>query len=224
MKDTKSNPDLSAFLRLVLNRVVGNIKVAYDTKRWEKFLGNSPAGVRTMLLWALSARNVKPSDKLNRNTVEEIRSSGILMLEEVKEHSGEKYTINVPLILLRLRDVFDDYLDPVRIFDDREFEKVMTGLRILRQNMLVGVGKSETTYRELYPYALGYDEDLDQVVPIQRLSEIFTEGPSVTHASIHKYSMTALPIMNFPDGTIDISKVFMSLHLVSLTTKHREDI
>jgi hypothetical protein len=187
LKDTEAKVDLSDFLRCVLSRVVDNIKDAYEVSAWEYFLGKSPVGVRTMVLWAMCGKQVSLDDKLNGITVREARSSGILTLEEVEE-SPTLYTINVPLVLLRalnktLRDVPDEYLDPVHIFDDREFEKAMCGLRILRQNLLVGMGKKTATYRELYPYAIGYKKDLDREIEIRKLEAVWTDGNPAINAT-----------------------------------------
>ena len=46
----------------------------------------------------------------------------------------------------------------------------------LRQNLLVGIEKKTATYRELYPYAIGYDAELDQEIPLQRLNIVFADG------------------------------------------------
>ena len=188
---TMPKQNLEEFLSGVMDSVVDEVKTTYGTKNWDDFLGGSPTGVRNMILWALSAKEVSLTDRLNGITVEQARATGILMLEEVKDSHPTKYIINIPLVLLRalnkeLRDVPDDYLNPVRSIDDREFEKVMSTLRILRQNMLVNIGKKTATYRELYPHALGYDEDLDQEVPLKRLEEVWVDGSSAAHDSMHR--------------------------------------
>jgi hypothetical protein len=178
-----------------------------------------------MILWALSAKEVALTNRLNGITVEKAHATGILMLEEAKNSYPTKYIINVPLVLLRalnkkLRDVQDDCLNPVRSIDDREFEKVMSALRVLRQNMLVNIGKKTATYRELYPHALGYDEDLDQEVPLKRLEEVWVDGSSAAHDSMHHHSMNAVPVLNGQQKTIDISKVLF-LYPLLLTLKCR---
>jgi len=145
LKDTEVKADLTNFLSNVLSRVVDNIKDGYGVKTWQNLLGRSAVGVRTMVLWALCEKKVSLEDKLNGITVREASSSGILMLEESKGFSGY-YTIVLPLVLLRalnknLQDIGDEYLDPVRKFNWEEFEKAMSGLRVLRQNLLFGIGK-----------------------------------------------------------------------------------
>jgi hypothetical protein len=212
LSDTESKTDLAEFLSSVLNKVVDTIKDAYDTKTWDVFLGNSPVGVRTMVFWALCGKRVSLEDRLNGISVKEARSSGILMLSEV-EGSPNTYVILLPLVLLRalnksICDIDDKFLDPVHIFDDREFEKAMCGLRVLRQNLLVGMGKKMVTYRELYPYALGTKEVLDRQIKLSKLEVVFPDGSSATHDSIHKYPPTAIPVLNCTEETLDATEVF----------------
>ena len=223
---TQPKPDLAEFLRGLLNLVVDDVKATYNTQKWDMLLGGTREGVRRMVLWSLSRKQVALTDRLNGITVEQARATGILMLEEVKDSHEERYTINMPLILLQainrtLNDVPDEHLDPVHIIDDQEFEKVMTTLRILRQNMLVNIGKKTATYRELYPHALGYDKDLDQEVPLKRLEEVWVDGSSAARHSMHLYPMNAVPVLNGQQKTIDISKVSFLFPLL-LTLEYRE--
>lgn len=98
------------------------------------------------------------------------------------------------------------FLNPVRKVDEKEFKKVMTGLRILRQNMFFKMGRKTVTYRELYPHAIGYDEDLDQEIELKPLFQLSVDGSSARHDSLHKYSMTEVPVLNFTKKTIDLTK------------------
>jgi len=224
---TTPKKNFEEFLSGVMDSVVDSVKTAYGTKNWEDFLGGSPTGVRNMILLALSAKEVSLTDRLNGITVEQARASGILMLEEVKGSYPTKYIINVPLVLLRalnkeLRDVQDEYLNPVRSIDDREFEKVLSALRVLRQNMLVAIGKKTATYRELYPHALGYDEDLDLEVPLKKLEEVWVNGSSAAHDSMHHSPMNAVPVLKSQEKVIDISQVHFYFPTF-LILKCRED-
>jgi len=203
--------DLKEFLSGVLDSVVDEVQNTYGTKKWDDFFSGSPNGVRNMILWALSGKEVSLRDKLNGITVEQACSTGILMLEEVKGSYPTKYIINVPLVLLQalnkqLRDVRDSDLNPVRIIDDREFERVMSTLRTMRQNMLVKSGNKTATYRELYPHALGYDEDLDQEIPLQKLEDIRVDGSSAKHDSMHQFPMNAIPVLDCPQKVMDVSQ------------------
>lgn len=74
--------------------------------------------------------------------------------------------------------------------------------------MLVSIGAT-CTYRDLYPNALGYSQDLDQVIEIQRLSEVWTEGDPASHDSMHKYPVTAVPVVDCATETIDLTKVII---------------
>jgi len=204
-----------------LNKVTDEIKGAYDTERWNNLLGGTRVGVRTMLLWALSSAQVALTDKLNGITVEEARNTGILMLEEVT--GEERYTISMPLTLLRainktLKDIDipDEDLDPVRTINDKEFEKVMTTLRRLRQNMLVKKGQKTATYRELYPHALGYKEDLDQEIPLMEIEAVQANGSNAKHDSMHHSPMDAVPVLHNQKKTIDISQGGILMHNVPM--------
>jgi hypothetical protein len=216
--------DLQEFLSGVLKLVVDEVKNTYGTESWEYLLPGcgSQTGVRNMILWALSSKEVSLTDKLNGITVEQALKTGILMLQEVKDNPT-KHTINVPLVLLRAlnkglgEDIPDEFLNPVHNIDDREFEKAMTILRVLRQNMLVATGKKTATYRELYPHAIGYDEDLDQEVPLKRLEVVMVDGSSAAHDLMHYSPMTAVPVCNCKQKTIDISQVSFLSPLFSLS-------
>jgi len=229
MMNAKQKEDISNFLRDILNSVVDDVKGAYGTDNWNKFLGGvhkedhegTYVGVRTMVLWALSGQKVALTDKLNGITVEEARNTGILMLEEVT--GEERYTISMPLTLLRainktLKDIDipDEDLDPVRTINDKEFEKVMTTLRRLRQNMLVKKGRKTATYRELYPHALGYKEDLDQEIPLQELPEVWANGSNAKHESMHNFSMNQVPVLHNQKKTIDMSQGGIFMHNVPM--------
>ena len=136
-----------------MDSVVDSVKTTYGTKNWEDFLGGSPTGVRNMILWALSAKEVSLTDRLNGITVEQARATGILMLEEVKGSHPTKYIINVPLV------------------------------------------------------ALGYDEDLDWEVPLKKLEEVWVDGSSAVHDSMHYSPMNAVPVLKSQEKVIDISQV-----------------
>ena len=186
--------------------VVEQIAKSYDTEKWNNLL-HSEVGVRTMLLWALAGKEVGLKDMLNGISVEDARDTGILMLEPVS-NSREKYTLKVPLALLRainlgLNDIEDSYLDPIPGVDDRAFERAMNGLRLLRQKLFVKAGRKKATYRELYPHALGYAEDLDQEVNLKELQEVLVDGSSARHESIHKYPLDAIPVQRFKTPTVN---------------------
>jgi len=66
--------------------------------------------------------------------------------------------------------------------------------------------KKTASYRELYPYAIGYKEDLDREVPLCKLQAVLTDGISGSHASIHKYPAREIPVINCTSKTIDATK------------------
>jgi len=201
--------------------VVDDVKEVYRTEKWQKLLGKSRKGVRQMVLWALSKKEVDLEDRLNGITVEQARATGILMLEKVNNSNEEKYTINVPMILLRainkeLKDIPDKCLDTLSSIDDREFERVVATLRVLRQNMLVAMKVTTATYRDLYPNALGHNEDLDQKIQLNKLEEVWTNGKSSKHDSIHRHKLNAVPILYSTNQNIDLSKGGFYVHNVHM--------
>jgi len=107
-------------------------------------------------------------------------------------------------------------LDTVHTNDDKEFEKGMTTIIRLRQNMLVKKGRKTATYRELYPHALGYKEDLDQEIPLQELSEVCANGSNARHDSMHNFSVNEVPVLHNQKKTIDISQGGIFIHNVPM--------
>jgi hypothetical protein len=191
---------------------VDAIRATYFTKLWKQVLGGSLVGVRTMLLWALSGQKVQLRDELNGTTVESARNTGVLLLDEVEEEGSDPgYVINMPLVLLRAlnlelkeEDIPDEFLDSTREVDDREFERIMGVIRVLRQNLLVGMGKKTARYRDVYPHALGYPEDLDQEIPIRKLSIVFADGSTWREAIHRKSTITAVAVKNSATTTINL--------------------
>jgi len=159
------------------------------------------------------------NDKLNGITVEEARNTGILILQETK--NTDRYIIIVPNVLLRVlnmstNDIDDQFLDPVKNFDDRGFENAMSALRILRNNLLMKIGRKTASYRELYPHAIGYKEDLDQTVDLEELQEVQADGNPSAHDSIHKSPITAVPILHGINKTINLLKENFLVHNVPM--------
>ena len=187
---------------VVRHYVVDKIRTVYCTKDWKNVLGGSLVGIRTLVSWALSGRKVQLTDVLNGTTVGAALNTGVLLLE-AKAGMAPAYVINMPLVLLRAlnlelkeSDIPDEFLDSTRVVDDREFVKIMGAIRVLRQNLLVGMGKKTARYRDLYPHALGYHEDLDQEIPIRKLSIVEAAGSTWRKAIHRKSKLTAIAVNN----------------------------
>jgi ribosomal protein L30E len=116
----------------------------------------------------------------------------------------------MPLILLKVfnktfQDIPDEYLNPLKEFNENEFENIMDSLRIFRQNLMVKIGITKTTYKELYPFAIGYKEDLEKVIELKIMLRLKANGSSSSHDSIHKYNIKAIPVQNYKSETLDLS-------------------
>jgi len=82
--------------------------------------------------------------------------------------------------------------------------------------MLVAMKEKTATYRELYPHALGYDEDLDQEIHLKKLQVVWVDGSAGAHDSMHKCKLNAVPILNSTKRNIDLSKGGFYAHNVHM--------
>ena len=194
--------DITPLLSSVLKGVAVNMKDIYFEK-YKLFLGQNSVGPRQMILWALSGRKVQLDDLLNGVTIRSAADSGILIvIPDSMDKTATLYTIYVPYILIRAlnlvyNDIEDEYLNPLNQLDEHGFEKSNGALRLLRQNMYHSTGHKTVSLSDLYPSAIGRDEDLTMQIPIAPLTVVNADG---AFGHINKLPLTTGKI-------IDLSKV-----------------
>jgi hypothetical protein len=140
------------------SQVTVGIQRIYSTETWERFLGQSTVGVTRMCVWILAGKEVRLGDKLNGVSVEDIRSTGIVQVQRVRE-TDDVYTMHIPLATLAalnngLRFVPPQTLNPAEMVSWMQFERTMAALYVLCNNMLVSLNQKWATYRELFPHAI----------------------------------------------------------------------
>lgn len=103
-------------------------------------------------------------------------------------------------------------LDPLRRVDSLQFESAMAAIYILRNNMLVSLGQTTATYKELYPHAVGHPATLNRTVNIVKLTEVYADGSSAAHESIHHFPRNQIPIIHGISPTVDSTQPGVYIH------------
>jgi hypothetical protein len=212
--------DISEFLSSVLSTVKDEIASLYQIEEWIKIFENKNGLIQT-IIWALCGRHVKLDDFVGGKSINNIRSSGVLMLQPVEE-SKDYYTIHMPSILLRALntklDLIDDqFLDPTRFVDAELFEQTVCAVHILRQSMLSAL-ESTVAYSDLYPGAVASPELLNQRVSLKPIVKVKCHS-LLKNDSMHNYPLNAVPIHNHTAPTVDLTQVTNSLFCANV----RED-
>jgi hypothetical protein len=206
IEQTHELKDIKKFLTIVLNQLIQKIDLQYSIDKWNKILPDDK--IRNLILWSINKKEILLDDQVNGHSIREIADTGILILNTVP--NSNKFIIEMPLILLKVfnktfQDIPDEYLNPVKETNENEFENIMDSLRIFRQNLMVKIGITKTTYKELYPFAIGYKEDLEKVIELKIMQRLKANGSSSSHNSIHKYNIKTIPVQNYISKTLDLS-------------------
>jgi hypothetical protein len=212
--------NVGSLLSEVLTKVVDAIRGYYGTAGWQDLIGNSQEGVTRMCVWALSGREVILSDLLNGVTVEDVRSTGIVQLLQGSVHN--RFQLFLPQVVIRALNidyafVSPEMLDPLRRVDCLQFESEMAAIYILRNNMLVSLGQTTATYQELYPHAVGHPATLNRTVNIVKLTEVYANGSSAAHESIHHFPRNRIPIIHGISPTIDSTQPGVYIHNIPIS-------
>jgi len=126
---------------------------------------------------------------------------------------NEQYIIDVPFILIRALNAHAHFVPPVveqlfdpLVFNDQTFEDQMIAMRILRGNLIASVQK-RCKIAELYPGAIGHDEDLNRVISIQSTNFCRVAGRTSgsNRDQIVTYDPKKIPVQGSSNALVDIT-------------------
>jgi len=128
--------------------------------------------------------------------------------------------INKKLELIPDREVdVDEYvsagavLDPFQPVDEHTFELRMNVIRVLRNNLMVDLGRKDAKYAELYPGGIAHPDTLNRVVTIQRLKIIQAHGNHAAHESMHQWGIEAVPVGFPPQSTNLLEGLYLTKNI-----------
>lgn len=199
-EDVDTLTDRYTIVQKVYQSVIDGVSNLYFYQ-WNDIIKGHKLASINLIIFSLIQREIKLSDKLNGITVRDIQDSGVIFLKPTANQN--LFTITLPITLIqainqRLHFVDSKALDFTSNIDADLFESVMIALQTLRQNLLFQrkkyPGHTPITFRDLYPGAIGHQEDLNFEVPIEELEAVNCIGNQGNHEGVHSFDLNKMPI------------------------------